>query len=73
MAFSFRTTVKGACVLEKKHIAAGPNNGYIDISDLSIEGGEGPNTKSRIGDASAKIGEVTKVMVSVNLTNCINF
>ena len=26
-AFLFKTIVNGACVLEKKHIAIGPNNG----------------------------------------------
>ena len=64
--------VNGACVLEKKHIAAGPNNGYIDSSDSSIAGGDGPNIKLKIGDTTAKIGEVTKDKVSVNFNNCIN-
>ena len=27
LASLFKTIVKGACVLEKKHIAIGPNNG----------------------------------------------
>ena len=47
-----------------KHVVIGPKRGYINSSDLGIAGGDGPNTKSIIGDATAKMGAVTNVRVS---------
>ena len=59
-----RTTVNGACVLEKKHIAIGPNNGKIDNVEPPIDGGDGPNRKFVKGDVMAVIGEIRYVTVS---------
>ena len=58
------TTVNGACVLEKKHIAIGPNKGNIDNVEPPIEVGDGPSRKSVKGDAISVIGEITNVTVS---------
>ena len=58
------TTVNGACVLEKKHIAIGPNKGNMDNVEPPIDVGDGPSRKSVKGDAISVIGEITNVTVS---------
>ena len=58
------TTVNGACVLEKKHIASGPNKGNMDNVEPPIDVGDGPSRKSVKGDAISVIGEITNVTVS---------
>ena len=63
--------VNGACVLEKKHVVIGPNNGYIASSVLSSGTGDGPKIKFEMGDKIARIGDVTQVIVSKNIYNAV--
>ena len=65
--FLFKVTVNGACVLEKKQVVIGPNNGYTASSVLSSVTGDGPKIKFVTGDKTARIGDVTQVMVSKNI------
>ena len=69
----FKTTVNGACVLEKKQVVIGPNNGYIASSVMGSGAGDGPKIKFVIGDKMASIGDVIQETVSKNIYHAVYY
>ena len=68
LTFLFRTIVNGAKSLDKKHVLMGPNNGYVESMDPDIAEEDEPSTKSKIGDARFKMGDVILVIVSERIS-----